>query len=111
MGKVKSFNAEIIDKLSGIVDFYYWKGIPVARAWPKETKLLPSAAMLASQLAFKQSRLDLRQVSGKTRAAWADVSFGINQAWVDYYTMVYMRIWKEERRYPPVLTDFSIIEE
>lgn len=25
---------DVIDKLAGVIDYYHWKGIPVARKWP-----------------------------------------------------------------------------
>jgi len=36
LAKLKSMpNSNIISGLKGTVDFYYWKGIPVARQWPR----------------------------------------------------------------------------
>ena len=70
MAIVKSFSAEMVRDLSGVVDFYYWKGIPVARLWPRKSKIPPSEAMISAQAAFTQSRIDLRSVSCAVRAAW-----------------------------------------
>jgi hypothetical protein len=39
----------------GTVDFYYWKGIPVARKWPRTPKLPTSPEYMATQQAFKDS--------------------------------------------------------
>ena len=111
MAKVKSFSAEMVRDLSGVVDFYYWKGIPVARLWPRKTNLPPSPAMLGSRLAFKQSRADLREVQGAARLAWSVSSVGSKQAWLDYYTSIFMRSWKDFKRFPPVVTDFSFSSE
>jgi len=111
MAKVKSFSAEMVRDLSGILDFYYWKGIPCVRTWPRKTNLPPSAAMLGARLAFTQSRIDLRAVSGAVRAAWAACSMGKKQAWLDYYTSIFMRSWKDYKLYPPVVTEFFIFEE
>ena len=47
----------IIDGLKGTVDFYYWKGIPVARSWPRKTTLPPSPAMLAAQQTFAKAAI------------------------------------------------------
>jgi hypothetical protein len=111
MAIVKSFNSKIIDALSGIVDFYYWKGIPVARQWPRKTTIPPSAAVLASRRAFTQSRIDLRAVSGSVRAAWNISAVGAKQSWLDYYTSIYLRMWRDYRLFPPVVTEFRIFEE
>jgi len=106
MAKVKNFSREMIDKLSGVIDFYYWRGIPVARRWPRKTTIPPSAAMLASRAAFADSRRDLKFVSGKVRAAWAVSAVCARQAWLDYYTSIYMRTYKLYKRAVAVLHDF-----
>jgi hypothetical protein len=111
MAKVVSFSSEMVRDLAGVLDFYYWKGIPVCRLWPRITNLPPSAAMLGARLAFTQSRVDLRSVQGPTRKAWSVSSVGKKQAWLDYYTSIYMRTWKRFRRYPPVVTSFVFSSE
>jgi hypothetical protein len=106
MARVKSFSDEMVKSLSGIIDFYYWKGIPCARQWPRKTNLPPSAAVLGSRLAFKKSREDLRLLSGATRAAWAACCAGKRQPWLDYYTSIYMRLWKNYKKFPPVVGNY-----
>jgi len=108
---VKSFSREMVRDLSGVVDFYYWRGIPCARLWPRKTTLPPSAAMLGARLAFIQSRKDLRAVSGATRAAWAASAVGVKQAWLDYYTSIYMRTWRDFHTFPPVVTEYTFSME
>jgi hypothetical protein len=109
MAVVKSFSAEMVRDFAGVVDFYYWKGIPVARRWPRKTTILPSSAMWAARTAFIQSRRDLALMPGAVREAWASVSFGKKQAWLDYYTAIYMRYFKLYRVYPPVVLAFERI--
>jgi hypothetical protein len=111
VAKVKSFSAEMVRDLSGVVDFYYWKKIPVARLWPRKTNLPPSAAMLGARNAFTQSRIDLRSVQGPARVAWSVSSTGKKQAWLDYYTSIFMRTWRDFKRYPPVVTSFIFSSE
>ena len=111
MAVVSHFSSQMVKGLYGTVDFYYWRGIPVARSWPRKTKLSPTAAVLASRLAFRQSRLDLREVSAVTRAAWAVCSVGARQAWLDYYTSIYLVMWKNYRRFPPVVNSFRFSSE
>jgi hypothetical protein len=106
VAKVAGFSAEMVRDLSGVVDFYYWRGIPCARQWPRKTNLPPSSAMLGARLAFKQSRLDLRAVQGAARVAWSVSARGARQAWLDYYTSVYMRCWRDFKRFPPVVSSF-----
>ena len=102
---------EMVRDFAGTVDFYYWKGIPVARLWPRKTAIPPSSAMYAARTAFIQSRRDLAVIPGAVRLSWARVSFGRKQAWLDYYTAIYMRYFKLYRVYPPVVTDFVFVDE
>jgi hypothetical protein len=111
MAKVKSFSEKMVRDLSRVIDFYYWKGIPVARCWPRKTTIPTSLAMLSSQNAFRQSRVDLKAVSGFVRKVWADSTVGKRQAWLDYYTSIFLSIWKSQGRFPSVLHDFSIFKE
>jgi hypothetical protein len=64
--------------------------------------------MLASRNAFKQSRIDLRSVSMSTRELWRQTSFGNRQAWLDYYTSIYLRYWKIYSSLPPVVYDVIV---
>jgi len=43
---------QIIDGYKGTIDFYYWKGIPVARKWPIYIKRTPTPIELTYQQAF-----------------------------------------------------------
>jgi hypothetical protein len=43
----------IIDQYKGLVDFYLYKGVAVARRWPKWEPRLPTPAEAANQAAFK----------------------------------------------------------
>lgn len=43
---------QIIDGYKGIIDFYLWKGIPIARKWPVFRPYQFSQAQLANQQAF-----------------------------------------------------------
>ena len=111
MAIVKSFSQEMVRDLYGVVDFYYWKKIPVARIWPRKTTIPPSSAMIGSRNAFIRSRADLKLVGGKVRTAWGFRNKGRKQAWLDYYTSVYLRMWKYYKRYPPLVTNYRIITE
>lgn len=110
MAKVSAFSQEMVRDLFGVIDFYYWKGIPVARQWPRVSSVPPSEAMLGARNAFTQSRVDLRSVSGATRESWAAFSHGKKQAWLDYYTSIYMRCWKLQKTLPPVVYTFEITD-
>jgi len=107
MAKIVHISEQMVRDMAGVVDFYYWKGIPVSRRWPRKSTLPPSPAMLGARQAFTQSRVDLKNVTGPVRVFWAEYSVGKRQAWLDYYTFVYMRTWKDYQRLPPVVYSFS----
>jgi hypothetical protein len=108
MAKVQHISLAMIRTLAGVVDFYYWCGVPVARAWPVMKVKERSPAVLASAAAFKNSRSDLRQISPEVRAAWQAIGIGKKAAWLDVYTGSYLKVWKANKILPPVLTGFSV---
>jgi hypothetical protein len=111
MAKVRHISQAMIDSLRGTIDFYYWRGIPVVRTWPKKSTVPASPAMLAARAAFTASRVDVKTVGPAVRAEWVATATGEKQAWLDYFTYAYMSVWKSTGQYPPVVTDFEIIEE
>lgn len=111
MAKIHSFSQEMVLGLYGEIDFYYWKGIPVARRWPRLSTVPPSPRLLASRNAFKACRADLREVPESVRVYWRAAAQGSNQPWLDYYTGIYLRTWKEIGAYPPVITEVVYSEE
>lgn len=48
----KPFSIEQVKLFAGVVDFYYWKGIPVARAWPRKPKQPNTPAQVATRQHF-----------------------------------------------------------
>lgn len=86
----------IIKGLKGAVDFYYWKGIPVARKWPRKANYTPSPQEQASRSQFGEnlsalSNLPAELVEGVMkelqnngwtwRDAWVSGIYGHNQTW------------------------------
>jgi hypothetical protein len=108
MAKIQHISKQTIRTLAGIVDFYYWRGIPVARSWPVMRVKERSPAVLAAAAAFKASRADLRLMSSEVRAAWRTLGRGKKAAWLDVYTGSYLKVWKTNKILPPVVTGFSV---
>ena len=98
----------MIDKFSGVLDFYYWRGQAICRTWPRTAKQPHTAAQLASRAAFTQSRTDLHDMDSSVRALWPNDFFGRRQAWLDYYTGMYLRYFKLYGSSPPVLQSITI---
>lgn len=56
MAKLSSMPQEaIVSGYKGVVDFYYWMGIPVARSWPRKPLYTRSAAEMATHMPFVQA--------------------------------------------------------
>lgn len=108
MAKIKAFSQQMIDGMSGQLDFYYWRGQAIVRRWPKTAKQPHSPAQLASRAAFKQCRADLKDMQASVRALWPNDFFGRRQAWLDYYTGMYLRFYKIYGKPPPVVQEIKI---
>lgn len=87
---------QIISGLKGTIDFYYWKGTPVARRWPRKSTYTPSPQEQASRSQFAQDIPALGAMpplavygipatllnNGWTwRDAWMVSIWGKNQTW------------------------------
>ena len=108
MAIVSHLSASVIKGFRGVLDFYYWRGRAVCRRWPKPGRQPNTHAQLVSRAAFRASRYDLKKMSGAVRAAWAPPFTGRRQAWLDYYTGMYLSFFKQSGRYPPVIYDFKV---
>lgn len=107
MAKVSGFSLATIRKYKGLIDFYYWKGIPCARKWPDWSHPKLSAGQKASMAAFSQAMTDLKQVSPHVRETWKSLLFGKAPSWIDEYKSRYMGFWKIYKTYPAVMVDFE----
>lgn len=107
MAKIRHLSEEVIKGFAGHIDFYYWRGVPVCRRWPRRTKASFTPAQKESQRRFAQSRSDLRAVEASVRNLWPTDFTGRKQAWLDYYTAMYLRYWKLNGEAPPVVTSTS----
>ena len=107
MAKVSHLSRDVIKGLAGQLDFYYWKGQPVCRQWPRYPRQPNSPAQLATRVALVASRADLKQISAEVRALWPRDFFGSRQSWLDYYTAMYLMYLKLYGVAPPVLTGIT----
>jgi len=108
MAKVDHFDKGMIRALQETVDFYYWKGIPVARAWPDWSNFKPSARQRESMAAMKESRQAIAEVGADLRELYRSITTGRKAAWLDILTGTFMRGWKVARTAPPVMTGITI---
>lgn len=68
------------------VDFYLWKGIPVARAWPRRSSQPRSAGEIASSNAFVASVKLTGAIDPHVQAAFKRqmMGVGVGVTWVDF---------------------------
>lgn len=79
-----------IAESKGIIDFYYWKGIPVARKWPAFTRTTFTDPEIQSQALFTL----VAKATGAVSTQLADLYKALPQAdgttWVDLFRATYM---------------------
>jgi len=110
MARVKFFNAETIRAYQKTVDFYYWKGIPVARKWPDWSNFKPSPAQKLSMEAMRESRRRIAEITPDLREMYRQVQTGKKANWLDVVTARFMVGWGKTRLYPPVLTSARVVD-
>lgn len=69
--------------LRGRVDFYYWKGIPVARSWPKKSSPYRTPGEILSSQKFVVMAKAPGMLPPYFREAWKTLYPGIGVTWVD----------------------------
>jgi len=110
MAKVRHISLETIKALSGIIDFYYWKGIPVARKWPDWTHFRPSPRQKASMEALKKIWSDIKKLSPEVIDLWRQSCVGKTNSWIDLFKYLWYSYWKNGIDPAPVLTNYTKTE-
>lgn len=67
----------------GLVDFYFWKGQPVARAWPKRSTKPRTAGEVRSSAAFTAAAKWTGAISVNVEADYRRYIAGTGVTWVD----------------------------
>lgn len=110
MAKVKAISQEMIRACNQTIDFYYWKKIPVARAWPDWSHFRPSARQYGTMMAMRAAMEDVKHISATVREMYRAQSGGVWRAWLDEYTRLYLSWYALAGVYPPVLFDVEYEE-
>jgi hypothetical protein len=79
-----------IDAMKGCVDFYLWKGIPVARKWPKYPKRAPSAREAQVQSDFAYINKLASQLPEAIIDQYKKMAVGTDFTWKDLLVRGYM---------------------
>lgn len=108
MAIVDHISKEMVKALSGYIDFYYWKGIPVARKWPDWHNFKMSEGQKASSAVFSHSRKVIHSFSEKLRERYRLMTIGKRKAWLDSVTGAYMSYWKITGSEPSTVIDYEL---
>lgn len=81
---------EIIDNLKGVVDYYYWKGIPCCRKWPHWPKRQPHPDEKINQDAFAYVNRQVKHVPPYLRQQFQAMTAGTVLTWKDIFVRAYM---------------------
>jgi hypothetical protein len=95
-------------KLNGKVDFYFWKGIPCFRTWPKKYAGVIAAAQEASYKAFAAIGAMKSDVPPAVREYYRDLVAGSTWTWSDYFTSLAMNYWRATGKIPPAIEEYHV---
>lgn len=82
----------IVDSLKGVIDFYYWKGIPCARAWPHWPKRVPTPAEKTNQDSFAYCQHQWKQLPEYIKEMYRQCASTTSLTARDIYTACYMNV-------------------
>lgn len=77
---------DIIRSMKGKLDFYDYKGLAVARAWPRRSSLPQSPASLAAAQAFASFSIRATSQAGVMRQTAALMQLGQPLTWKEWLT-------------------------
>jgi hypothetical protein len=69
----------------GVIDYYEWKGVPVARAWPRYKAYPPTPGMVESQNVFSTVAKATGSISPAMQELWKSVPTTPGTTWVDLF--------------------------
>lgn len=78
-------DARTIVESKGVVDFYYWKGIPCARKWPRKAVYERSAAEVLGSEKFTLVARATTGISSVMKEHWMGATTTGGTTWVDVF--------------------------
>ncbi len=77
----KMLSGSQIASMRGVVDFYYWKGIPCGRSWPKKPKQPGTPAQLVTWAAFRACAAWRRALPAEHIEQWRTMPMPANRVY------------------------------
>ena len=69
---------KVIDGFKGTIDYYYYMGVPCARAWPKSPGKIRSAPVMSQWPVFTTAATLWNELSLEVRQAYEEMTSGTN---------------------------------
>lgn len=82
---------KVISGFRGVLDFYYWCGIPCVRKWPKSPGRKRSAAVEAQWIPFKEAAALAKDLDPKLIDFFKSNAADTNMTWKDLFFRAYMK--------------------
>jgi len=81
---------KVIDGFRGVIDFYYYMGLPIARAWPRSPGKKRSPAVMAQWAAWSYASKHWNYLSPEVRRAYEQTATGSSLNGRDLYMKAYI---------------------
>lgn len=97
--------------LTGEIDYYYERGRPVVRYWPRHPRVPHSPNQKRSRDALSEARRRLSLFPPALRRAWEQFFFGNKKAWQDFFTSWFIKFYMKSGVFPPTVTDINLFDD
>lgn len=97
----------VAGRMTGIVDYYYWRGIACARAWPFGAEKFQSVARQKSAYVFSEIARMKAEAIAEAVAGWMMGSVGTTWTWGDFLVHLGMAYYGETGNVPPQILALS----
>lgn len=87
---VEMIGEKIISGFRGTIDFYYCRGIPCARMWPRKPSGKRSPAVQAQWPPFQEAAQLAGQLDRQIIGFFTENAVGTNMTWKDLHFRAYM---------------------
>lgn len=95
MAKLEALpSSQIIDALAGVIDYYLYMGIPVARSWPRKRSIPPTPQERANWPVFSDATKLWNTLDPTIQAAYNKMAAGSTLSGRDMMTKMYINAKK-----------------
>ena len=81
---------KVIDGFRGVIDFYFYMGIPCARSWPRKPKGARVPAVMAQWPVFQNAARLWHEISPEVRKTYEEMAVTTNLTPRDIFTRGYI---------------------